>query len=156
AFEMFTSGVPLLTVLEALVRSVESQLRSQGWIAIRLLDESETRFAQTIAPSLPSDYASAVDGMEVSSAAGPCCAAVLARERVVVTDVASSKEFPAFAEFALPLGIRAGWSAPIFGSSGKVLGTVAAYYPKERAPEQANDFLEEIMTRTTVIMVERR
>jgi signal transduction histidine kinase len=142
--------------LEALVRSVESQLRSEGWIAIHLLDESETRFAQTIAPSLPSDYTSAVDGMEVSSAAGPCCAAVLARERVVVTYVASSNEFPKFAAFALPLGIRAGWSSPILGSSGKVLGTVAAYYPKERAPEPANDFLEEIMTRTAAIIVERR
>src|SRR5579862_2494659 len=156
AFEMFTSGVPLLKVLETLVRSVESQLRSQDWIAIHLLDESETRFAQTIAPSLPSDYTSGVDGTEVSSAAGPYCAAVLARERVVVTDVARSKEFPAFAAFALPLGIRAAWSAPVLGSTRKVLGTLAVYYSEERAPKPADDFLVEIVTRTAAIIVERR
>jgi len=156
AFEMFTSGMPLLNVLETFVRSVESQLRSQGWIALHLLDESETRFAQTVAPSLPSEYMSATDGMEVRSGTGPCCAAVLARERVVVTDVAMSEEFPAFAAFVLPLGIRAGWSAPILGSTGKVLGTVAAYYAEECVRKPADDFLEEIMTRTAAIIVERR
>src|SRR5580704_14930408 len=125
-------------------------------MAIHLLDESETQFAQTIAPSLPSEYTSAVDGMEVNSGTGPCCEAVLARERVVVTDVARSKEFPTFAAFALPLGIRAGWSTPIFASTGKVLGTLAEYYPEERVPKPADDFLEEIVTRTAAVIIERR
>src|SRR5580704_206021 len=156
AFEMFTSGTPLLKVLETFVRSVESQWRLQGRMAIHLLDESETHFAQTIAPSLPPEYTSAVDGMEVNSGTGPCCEAVLARERVVVTDVARSKEFPTFAAFALPLGIRAGWSTPIFASTGKVLGTLAEYYPEERVPKPADDFLEEIVTRTAAIIIERR
>jgi light-regulated signal transduction histidine kinase (bacteriophytochrome) len=92
----------------------------------------------------------------VNSGTGPCCEAVLARERVVVTDVARSKEFPAFAAFALPLGIRAGWSTPIFASTGKVLGTLAEYYPEERVPKPADDFLEEIVTRTAAIIIERR
>jgi PAS domain S-box-containing protein len=156
AFEMFTSGTPLPEVLETFVRSVEGQLRLQGWIAIHLLDKSETHFAQTIAPSLPSEYTSAVDGMEVSSRTGPCCEAVLARQRVVVADLAGGKEYPEFAAFAVPLRIRSGWSTPILGSTGKVLGTVAEYYPEERVPKPADDFLEEIVARTAAIIIERR
>ena len=156
ALELFTSGTPLREVLETFVRSIESQFRLQGSIAIHLLDESKTRFEHTIAPGLSPEYIRAVDGMEVSSATGPCCAAILARRRVVVADLAGGREFPAFAAFALPLGIRAGWSTPILASTGKVLGTVAEYYSEARVPKPADHFFGDIMTRTAAIIIERR
>ena len=49
----------------------------------------------------PRSYADAVDGMEVRSATGPCCAAVSGRRRIVVRDVASCRDFESFALFAL-------------------------------------------------------
>ncbi len=155
AFEMYASGAPLMEVLATFVRAAERH-HPEAVIAVHLLDESGTRFEHTVAPGLPPDYTHAVDGMEVSSAIGPFCEAVLTRQRVVVADVAASAEFPNFAAFVLPLDIRAGWSMPIIASTGRVLGTVAVYYSEPRVPNPASNFFGEIVTRTAAIIVERK
>jgi PAS domain S-box-containing protein len=156
AFEMAAAGAPLTQVLDSLAHAVESQSQQRAMVAIHLLNESGTRFEQTVAPSLPADYRRATDGMEVSSATGPFCMAVARRQPVAVADVEDSGEFPAFASFALPLGIRAGWSAPIVSSTGKVLGTVAHYYDEPREPHPQDNLVGEIVTRTAAIIIERK
>jgi PAS domain S-box-containing protein len=156
SFEMAASGTPLLEVLEFLALGVESHSRQQTKVAIHLLDAAGERFSKSAAPSLPPGYVQATEGMEISSAAGPCCAAVIRGERVVVADVAASEEFPAFAEFALPLGIRAGWSTPIFSSTGKALGTVAYYCHEAIKPHLQDDLFDEIVTRAASVIIERK
>ena len=155
AFEMAATGAPLMEVLEFWVKAAESHVGKRAMVAIHLLNQEGTRFGQTAGSNLPAAYRRAVDGMEVCSAAGPCGAAISRRRRVVVADVAASEEFAAFASFALPLGIRSGWSAPILSSNGKVLGTVATYYDDcESLPE--DDLLGEIVTRTAATLIESR
>jgi PAS domain S-box-containing protein len=156
AFERAASGASLMKILKFLARAVEGQSHQRAKIAIHLLDEAGKHFEQTAAPSLPASYAQAINGMEVSSAAGPCCAAVSRRRRVAVGDVAASKQFAAFAAFALPLGIRAGWSTPIFSSTGKVLGTLANYCCEPRKPAPQDNLLGEIVTRTASVIIERK
>jgi len=156
AFERAASGAPLMEILKFLARAVEGQSHQGGKIAIHLLDEAGKHFEQTAAPGLPASYAQAINGMEVSSAAGPCCAAISRRQRVTVEDIAASEQFPAFAAFALPLGIRSGWSIPIFSSTGKVLGTFANYYPEPREPTSQDNLLGEILTRTASVIIERK
>jgi PAS domain S-box-containing protein len=155
ALELAATGAPLTQTLGCLVREIENQSRQGAVVAIHALDETGTHFVNTVAPGLPPSYAEAVDGMEVRSAAGPCCAAVTGRRSVVVADVAASKEFASFAAFALPLGIRAGWSAPIFSSGGVVLGTIATYYRDLRQPRPDDELLGDIATRTAAIIIER-
>jgi len=156
ALERAASGTSLMEILKFLTRAVEGQSHQRAKIAIHLLDETGKHFEQTAAPSLPASYAKAINGMEVSSAAGPCCAAVSRRQRVVVGDVAASEQFAAFAAFALPLGIRAGWSTPIFSSTGKVLGTFANYYREPRKPAPQDNLVGEIVTRTASVIIERK
>ena len=156
AFERAASGASLMKILKFLARAVEGQSHQRAKIAIHLLDEAGKHFEQTAAPSLPASYAQAINGMEVSSAAGPCCVAVSRRRRVAVGDVAASKQFAAFAAFALPLGIRAGWSTPIFSSTGKVLGTLANYCREPRKPAPQDNLLGEIVTRTASVIIERK
>jgi PAS domain S-box-containing protein len=156
AFERAASGASLKEILKFLARAVEGQSHQRAKIAIHLLDEAGKHFEQTAAPSLPASYAQAINGMEVSSAAGPCCAAISRRRRAVVGDVAASEQFAAFAAFALPLGIRAGWSTPIFSSTGKVLGTLANYYSEPRKPAPQDNLLGEIVTRTASVIIERK
>jgi len=156
AFERAASGASLIEILKFLARFFEGQSHERGKIAIHLLDEAGKHFEQTAAPSLPAGYAQAINGMEVSSAAGPCCAAIRRRRRVAVGDVAASKQFAAFAAFALPLGIRAGWSSPIFSSTGKVLGTFGNYYREPRKPAPQDNLLGEIVTRTASVIIERK
>jgi two-component system, chemotaxis family, CheB/CheR fusion protein len=104
AFESLASGSSLLEVLDAFARAVARHSHPGAVIAFHLLDDQGSRFERTIAPDLPPEYASATDGMDVGSLTGPCCAAVLARQRVVVADVATSREFPAFATFCAAAG----------------------------------------------------
>jgi PAS domain S-box-containing protein len=153
AFERAASGAPLIEILRLLARAVEGQSHQRAKIAIHLLDEAGKQFEQTAAPSLPASYAQAINGMKVSSAVGPCGAAVRRRRRAAVGDVAESEQFAAF---ALPLGIRAGWSTPIFSSSGKVLGTFASYYREPRKPAPRDNLLGEIVTRTASVIIERK
>ena len=155
ALEMAASGTPVIQTLEFLARGIERQSRQEAVVAIHALDDTATRFVRTAAPGLPRTYADAVDGMEVRSATGPCCAAVSGRRRIVVPDVASCRDFESFASFALPLGIRAGWSAPIFSSTGVVLGTIATYYRDIREPRPEDDLLGEIAVRTAALVIER-
>jgi two-component sensor histidine kinase len=154
--EMVAVGAPLMEVLEFLARATESQSPQRLLVAIHLLDESGTRFEKTAAPSLPPEYSEAVNGMAVSSAIGSCCAAVAQRRRVVVPDIAGSREWPAFASFALPLGLRAAWSTPIFSSSGKVLGTFVSYCREVCEPDPRAESLGEIVTRTAAVVIERK
>jgi two-component sensor histidine kinase len=155
-FEMVAVGAPLMEVLEFLAGTTESQSPQHLLVAIHLLDESGTRFEQIAAPSLPPEYSQAVNGMVVSSAIGSCCAAVAQRRRVVIPDIAGSKEWPAFASFALPLGLRAAWSTPIFSSSGKVLGTFVSYCREVCEPDPRAESLGEIVTRTAAVVIERK
>lgn len=155
AFEMAATGAPLMEVLEFWVHAAESHAGKRAMGAIHLLNEQGTRFEQTAESNLPAAYRRVVDGMEVRSVSSPCGAAISRRQRVVVPDLAASEEFAAFASFALPLGIRAGWSAPILSSNGKVLGTVAKYFEDcESAPQ--DDLLGEIVTRTAATIIESR
>ena len=155
AFEMAASGLPLLAVLARLAASIEQSSLQGLMVAIHLLDSTGTRFEHTAAPSLPATYIAAVNGMEVGSAAGPCCVALLRGECVAVEDVAGDSRFPAFAAFALPLGIRAGWSTPIISSTGKPLGTVANYYREPRASDPRDTLFGGIVTRTASVVIER-
>lgn len=156
AFEMVATGAPLIEVLEFLARATERQSSQQLLVAIHLLDESGARFEQTAAPSLPPEYSQAVNGMAVSSDTGSCCAALVQRRRVVVPDIAGSKEWPAFASLAVPLGLRAAWSTPIVSSSGKVLGTLVSYCRKVCEPDPRAESLDEIVTRTAAVVIERK
>jgi PAS domain S-box-containing protein len=155
-FEMAATGAPLMQVLEFLAHAVESHARQRAMVAIHLLNDQGTRFGQSAGPNLPADYRRAIDGMEVCPATGPCGAAISRRQRVAVADLAASEEFAAFASFALPLGIRAGWSAPIVSSNGTVLGTVAKYYLEDCGPIPQDDLLGEIVTRTAATIIESR
>jgi PAS domain S-box-containing protein len=154
--EMAASGAPLLEVLEFLARAAERHSREGAMVAIHLLDKGAESFEQTVAPSLPAEYSRAVDGMRIASGPGPCCGAVLDRTAVYVVDVAASEEFPAFAAFAIPLGIRSGWSLPILAASGHVLGTVAHYYPEARKVDPHDEVLVGLIARTAGIVIERK
>jgi GAF domain-containing protein len=155
ALEMVTIGTPITEVLKFLVLSVERLSLQPLVVAIHLLNESRTHFEQTVAPSLPPEYHQGVDGAAVSSAIGPCCAAVAGRRRVNFSDIAARKDWPNLAALALSLGLRGGWSTPIISSSGQVYGTFVSYGRECCEPGAQDESLSDIVTRTTVLVIER-
>jgi PAS domain S-box-containing protein len=153
--EMLVQGAPLKEVLKDLALAMEKQSRHRVRTAIHLLDASGTRFGLAVAPGLPESYCQATEGMEIATRSGPCCVAVLTGEQVTVGDLSLHSQWKAFAEFALPLGIRAGWSTPISSSHGEILGTFANYYDEPREPSKQDIAIVGMLTRTVALAIER-
>ena len=154
ALEMVAEGAPLAAILDFLVRTIEAESTTGVVAAIHLLDRTGNVFRQSVAPSLPEAYHRAT-AIGVHPDRGPCCRAVATRAPVTVSDVAVDPQWAAFAELAVPLGIRSGWSAPILSSEGLVLGTFANYYRQPGDPSPQDRQLVEIVTRTAAVAIER-
>jgi signal transduction histidine kinase/ActR/RegA family two-component response regulator/putative methionine-R-sulfoxide reductase with GAF domain len=133
--EQVASGAPLPEVLEAIVRLIERQ--ADGMLcSILLFDKEHKLLRHGAAPSLPVEYVKAIDGSEIGPEAGSCGAAAHQRERVVVTDIATHPYWVNFRHLAVPHGLLACWSTPIFSADRELLGTFAMYYRETRGPSE--------------------
>jgi GAF domain-containing protein len=125
---MVARGISLSQVLDGLCRLVEEQ--TAGVLAsILLLDGDRLRHGG--APSLPKAYTDAIDGAVIGPTAGSCGTAAYRAQQVIVADIAIDPLWADYRELALPHGLRACWSTPIFSSDGAVIATFAMYF---RAP----------------------
>jgi hypothetical protein len=131
--EQVASGAPLVDVLAATVRLVESQADDM-LCSILLFDEARGVLRLGAAPSLPPDFSRLVDGLPVGPTVGSCGTAAHRRERVVVEDIATDPLWVDGAAAALAHGLRACWSTPIFSAERSLLGTFAMYHYEPRGP----------------------
>jgi diguanylate cyclase (GGDEF)-like protein/PAS domain S-box-containing protein len=132
--EMLVHGAPLIQILEALLQGFEA-LQPGALCSVMLLDAPGKTFAQAIGPSLPGSYTAALIGLAIGPAVGSCGTAAYSAERVVVEDISTHPFWAPYKHLAAEAGVAACWSQPIVAASGKVLGTFAIYYRKQRAPD---------------------
>jgi PAS domain S-box-containing protein len=156
ALQMLAEGASLKHVLEFLIDSMERHSANGMLGSIVLLNESRTHFQRGVGLSLPEAFNAAVEGIAVSSFNGICCHAVSGRDSVIVSDFDADPRWARFAQFVAPYGLRAGWSAPIFGSDGNVLGTFANYYRQPCNPAPQDLQWVEVVRRTATIAIERK
>jgi signal transduction histidine kinase len=150
--EMLATGRPLAEVLEALVRLIENQ--REGMLgSVLLLDHG--RLFHAAAPSLPQEYARAIDGLEIGPDVGSCGAAAFRRTRVIVEDIERDDLWAEYRAVARQHGLAACWSQPIFAADGRVLGTFAMYYREPRRPDEQDLELIERASHVAGIAVER-
>lgn len=121
-------------ILDEYLRQVEAAADGELLTSILLLDESGMRLSHGAAPNLPQSYCEAIDGTEIGPEAGSCGTAGFVGHSIYVTDIATDPLWANFRHLALPHGLRACWSTPIFDEAGKLLGTFATYYRTPRAP----------------------
>ena len=154
--ELVAREVPFDVVLTALARLIEA-IAGEGLLAsIMLLDEAGTAIRVGAAPGLPSDFCREIDGGRIGPAAGSCGTAAYRREAVIVTDIATDPLWDDYRHLALPHGLAACWSTPIWSSDGgQVLGTFACYYREPRAPDAAHLRLATMVSRTAALVIER-
>jgi signal transduction histidine kinase/ActR/RegA family two-component response regulator len=135
--ESVARGEPLPDVLEQLCKLIEGHCPG-SLCSVLLLEESSGTLRAAAGPSLPREYAEALDGMRPGEGAGSCGTAAARAELVIVADTQSDPLWESFREFALRFDIRSCWSIPIFGPDGRVLGTFAISPddPREPTPEQ--------------------
>lgn len=119
--------------LETLVRVVERQ-SGEFHASILLLSDDGRRMLDAAGPSLPAEYRQAINGLEIGPTHGSCGTAAFTGKRVVVADIAHDPLWERYRHIALPHGLAACWSQPIFSESGQVIGTFAMYYDEPREP----------------------
>jgi PAS domain-containing protein len=104
--------------------------------SILLLDASGKHLRHGAAPSLPSAYNEAIDGIEIGPAVGSCGTAAFVGHAIYVTDIERDPLWADFRALAIQHGLRACWSTPFFAPDSTVLGTLAVYYREPRAPTE--------------------
>ena len=124
--------------------SVEAEADSFILTSILLLDGTHLRHGA--APTLPAVYCAAINGAETGPCAGSCGTATYLGRPVYVTDIATDPLWSDYRDLALPHGLRACWSTPIFDDQKAVIGTFAIYHVTSRGPTQ--DEVEAIKTIT--------
>jgi signal transduction histidine kinase len=151
--ELIATGAPLARTHEELAHTVEAQV--PGMLCSILLLDNGGRVRHSAAPSMPLSFVRAIDGRTIGAAAGSCGTAAYRREAVVVQDIASDPLWADYREYALPHGLRACWSTPVFDDEGRVVATFALYYRDPRRPEPEHVELIQLATQTVAISVQR-
>ena len=132
--ELIASGSDLTRTLEALTRLIQAgDPETMGSV---LLLEDGKRVRTAAAPDLPAEYSRAIDGMAIGPGQGSCGTAMFLKQRVIVTDIATDPLWVPFREVAALHGLGACWSEPILDSHGQVLGSLAMYQRRSRAPSE--------------------
>ena len=152
--EMISSQASLSEVLGCLCRFMEQEFPGM-LCSVLLLDSDGTTLRHGAAPSLPSGYCKAIDGCSIGPGAGSCGTAAHSGKSVVVKDIASDILWKDYCQLALPHGLKACWSTPIFSRAGKVLGTFAVYYREVREPDPQHWQMVECATHLAGIAIER-
>lgn len=109
--------------------------------SILTVDEGK-RLRHLAGPSLPDHYYRAIDGVAIGPGVGSCGTAAHFGHPVEVVDIATDPLWKDFKEAALPLGLRACWSSPIFAHDHRVVGTFAFYF---RTPRGASAFERDVV-----------
>ena len=133
--EMIVHGEPIAMALEQFALTVEEH--TTGMLVSILLVDDAGRLRHAAAPNLPARYVEAIDGTSIGPMVGSCGTAAVKNKTVIVTDIVTDPRWEDYRDIALQAGLRSCWSAPIRGSDGSVLGTLALYYRSTRVPSES-------------------
>jgi hypothetical protein len=133
----FAEGRKLEEVLNRHLLTVESRSDTVLLTSILLLDRDKKRLWHAAAPSLPQAYCEAINGAEIGPAAGSCGTAAFLRRTIYVTDIATDPLWSDYRHLALPHGLRACWSTPIYLNEHDLVGTFAVYHLTARSPTRS-------------------
>ncbi len=154
-FERLTANVDLRITLEAITDVVERVLPG-AMCALRLFDSDTNRLSLCAGPRLPAEFVQTMDGAPVDASSGSCAAAVFLHRQVIVADIEIDALWEGCREQALAAGLRACWSTLIHASDGRILGTVAMYFPGVRSPQRRDFDLMSRMAQLAGIAIQRR
>lgn len=153
--EILAQGAPLTTILEVIIKSVE-QLHPKMLCSILLLDREGKHLHNSVAPSLPDFYNTAINGTEIGLGVGSCGTAAATSKLVIVEDIQTNPYWIAYKTLAARAELASCWSQPIFSSTGQVLGTFAIYHHEINSPTPADIATIEQSARFAGIAIERK
>lgn len=122
--------------LSVLALTIEEQ--STGLLcSILIFDPVNQCLRYGAAPSLPSAYNNAIDGMKIGMGEGACGTAAFTGQPVIVVDIDTNPLCKNVRGLTDKYDLHACWSYPILSSSNRVLGTFAMYYNRPRDPSKS-------------------
>ena len=122
-------------ILNKIVQLSEKRNRNLK-CSILLLDESKNHLGNAVAPTLPSFYSKAIDGVEIGDKVGSCGAAAFRRERIIVEDINTHPNWKPYLKLTRQANLHSCWSEPIFSNNNEILGTFAMYSNKPSRPSE--------------------
>ena len=141
--------------LEAIVREVES-LSSSGLMGnILLLDEQGRCVQRCLAPSLPSEYTKAVEGLCLDPGTGACGISMLNAGTESGRDTSSDAFVKQLTALANQHGLQVCWSIPIRSVQGLAIGTFVLYHREVRKPIPADMEIVDFVIQTIGLMLRR-
>jgi PAS domain S-box-containing protein len=150
-FERLVRGAPLAEVLSRVTAYIE-QARPEFLACIRLVS-ADARYLRLItAPSVPGDYLQAVGDIDISEEDDT---AGWRNTTIIVEDLSVYRCCAAIRESAVKTGLRACWSEPIKGSSGKVLGLFSIFLRRPGRPTDSDLKLIYQASHLAAIAIER-
>ena len=153
--EMLIGTSSMTEILDSINLGVEKIITGL-FSSILLLDSDGTHLKYGSAPSLPSDYNQAVDGIEIGPNVGSCGTAAYFNKQVIVSDIAKDPLWANYRDLAQMHGLGACWSTPIRKSHDIVIGTFAIYSPVPKVPTQNMFELIDRMTNMVAVTIERK
>lgn len=131
--KIVATDMDLAAAMDLLCRRVEEIVPEAVCSIIAISDSGLLH--PVAAPSLPHSYSAALDGAPIGPKVGSCGTAAYRKAPVEVRDIETDPLWHDFKGLALPLGLLACWSSPIFAKDGQVIGTFAFYYPTKRGAD---------------------
>ena len=153
--EMIASNTPFDRTLRAICRFVE-KVGAGYRAAVMQLDATGRSLSVAQAPSLPEEFKLCLDFIDVGPDSLTCALAVHHGQDRITTDFDAEPGWQAAQGTARKNGIAAAWSFLLFGTAGRVIGTLDVYIDEARAP--TTDELDKIsrLARLAGIAIKRQ
>lgn len=146
---------PLPDILKLIVEVTEHN--SPGIVcSILLLDASGKYLRHGAAIGLPAAYNAAIDGFEIGPGRGSCGNAAYTGQLTIVDNVFQHPFWRNYHSLARMAGVMSCWSAPIFSSTGQVLGTFALYSREAATPSPSEIAWVKELSQIASIAIERK
>lgn len=129
------SGEAVDAILEELCALGEDQLAGSR-CTVLLLDDEGREFIGGAAPFLPADIQALIPGTRAGTGVGSCGTAAFEKRDVISSSIATDPLWDSWRDVFAPLGVKACWSRPIYGTDGRVLATFGFYFFEERRPSR--------------------
>ncbi len=140
---------------EALRRIVDfTEALGDGVAAVHLVRD-QGGLGLAAGQSLPAAYGRSIENIALEPETGPWVSAVLRQEGVICPDIAADPLWEGWRDFAVADDLRAAWIAPLLGSDGVVLGTLAIFHREPHAPDTDEARMVQIATDLAQLAIER-
>lgn len=148
-------GQPLHDILNLACRTME-QVLDGALCSVLLLSPDDRHLLEGAAPSLPSEFSAAINGVAIGPVVGSCGTAAFVGEAVIVEDIETDPLWADFKGLAAAHGLRACWSIPLKSKGGAVLGTFATYHRTVYRPTQRELDITWRLAASAAIAIQRK